>query len=110
MQIVISREAAYETLKAFGRMSESGHPGLQFTDLNSDKSPMQRGYASFIRRSAEVDRILRLLDGMIVRHRISSVVVSDASEESRGVFDAGSQGREPIETELLALQGELVSM
>ena len=110
MQIVISREAAYETLKAFGRMSESGHPGLQFTDLNSDKSPMQRGYASFIRRSAEVDRILRLLDGMIVRHRISSVVVSDASEESRGVFDAGSQGREPIETELLALEGELVSM
>lgn len=110
MQIVISREAAYETIKAFGRMSESGHPGLQFTDLNADKSPMQKHYAPYIRRSAEVDRILRLLDGMIVRNHVTSVTVGDASEESRGIFDPGAQGREPIEAELLALEKELVSM
>eukprot|EP01043_Picozoa_sp_COSAG02_P002569 COSAG02_NODE_59_length_43585_cov_39.087752_30_plen_916_part_00 len=110
MQIVISREAAYETIKAFGRMSESGHPGLQFTDLNADKTPMQKHYAPYIRRSAEVDRILRLLDGMIARNHVTSVTVGDASEESRGIFDTGAQGREPIEQELLALEKELVSM
>ena len=110
MQIVISREAAYETVKAFGRMSESGHPGLQFTDLNADKTPMTKHYASYIRRSTEVDRILRLLDGMIGKHHITSVVIGDASEESRGIFDPGAQGREPIEQELLSLEGELVTM
>ena len=110
MQIVISREAAYETIKAFGRMSESGHPGLQFTDLNADKPPMTKHYASYIKRSTEVDRILRLLDGMIGKHHVTSVVIGDASEESRGIFDPGAQGREPIEQELLSLEGELVTM
>ena len=110
MQIVISREAAYETIKAFGRMSESGHPGLQFKDLNANTTPMQKHYAPYIRRSAEVDRILRLLDGMIQRHHVTSVTVGDASEESRGIFESGAQGREPIEQELQALEKELVSM
>ena len=73
-------------------MSESGHPGLQFTDLNAEKSPMQKHCAPYIRRSAEVDRILRLLDGMIERNHVTSVTIGDASEESRGIFDTGTQG------------------
>jgi hypothetical protein len=110
MQVVISREAAYETIKQLGLLSGCGHPGLEFTDLNFTKTQFQRHYAPYIKRCLEIDRILRLLGSMVAKYRIAAEYVGDAAEETRGLFDGGAQGREPIESELFSLEGELVTM
>ncbi|KAL5231890.1 hypothetical protein ABZP36_030666 [Zizania latifolia] len=67
VQIIIPAEAAHLAVSHLGGLGL-----VQFKDLNADKSPFQRTYASQIKRCGEMSRKLRFLKEQMLKAAIST--------------------------------------
>ena len=67
VQFFIQSDAAHDTLH------EVGHVGaIQFKDLNVDKSAFQRIFVQDVRKCDDMLRIVRYLQGMLERDKLTS--------------------------------------
>ncbi|WJX42220.1 V-type proton ATPase subunit a2 [Trifolium repens] len=66
VQLIILIESAHRSISYLGDLSL-----FQFKDLNEDKSPFQRTYASQVKRCGEMTRTLRLFKEQMMKAGIS---------------------------------------
>ncbi|TKY75208.1 V-type proton ATPase subunit a3 [Spatholobus suberectus] len=96
VQLIIPIESAHRSISYLGDL------GLfQFKDLNADKSPFQRTYATQIKRCGEVARRLRLF-----KEQMTKAGVSPSVRSTR----AGDVDLENLEVKLEELEAELLEI
>ncbi|KAI3861598.1 hypothetical protein MKW98_000550 [Papaver atlanticum] len=96
VQLIIPIESAHQTVSYLGDLGL-----LQFKDLNSDKSPFQRTYASQIKRCGEMARKLRFFKEQMSK----GGVVPSARAMSRADIDM-----DDLEIKLGELESELIEI
>ncbi|XP_007042074.2 PREDICTED: V-type proton ATPase subunit a3 isoform X1 [Theobroma cacao] len=96
VQLIIPIESAHLTVAYLGDLGI-----LQFKDLNSEKSPFQRTYASQIKKCGEMARKLRFFKEQMVKAGFSPSTKSEA----RGDIDV-----DDLEVKLGELEAELIEM
>ncbi|CAL5205413.1 unnamed protein product [Lathyrus oleraceus] len=95
-QLIIPIEAAHQTISYLGDL------GLfQFKDLNGDKSPFQRTYASQVKRCGEMTRAMRLFKEQMTK--------ADISPTTRLTRNAGVD-LEKLESKLAELEVDLLEI
>ncbi|KAG0473082.1 hypothetical protein HPP92_014939 [Vanilla planifolia] len=96
VQIIIPMESSHLTVSYLGDLGL-----LQFKDLNADKSPFQRTYASQIKKCGEMARKLRFFKEQTLKACISA---SEASLTRSNIgFDELEVKLEDLETELIEI-------
>ncbi|KAG0474818.1 hypothetical protein HPP92_014504 [Vanilla planifolia] len=96
VQIIIPMESSHLTVSYLGDLGL-----LQFKDLNADKSPFQRTYASQIKKCGEMARKLRFFKEQMLKACISA---SEASLTRSNIgFDELEVKLEDLETELIEI-------
>lgn len=96
VQVIIPIESAHQTVANLGDLGL-----IQFKDLNADKSPFQRTYATQIKRCAEMARKLRFF-----REQMSKAgLLPSAKSLSRADIDM-----DDLEVKLGELEAELIEL
>ncbi|XP_073224501.1 V-type proton ATPase subunit a2-like [Cicer arietinum] len=96
VQLIIPIESAHRSISYIGDLAL-----FQFKDLNEDKSPFQRTYASQVKRCGEMARTLRLFKEQMMKAGISP--------STRSTRDDGLD-LEYLEVKLAELEAELLEM
>jgi V-type H+-transporting ATPase subunit a len=95
IQIIIPIEAAHLTVAYLGDLGL-----IQFKDLNGDKSPFQRTYATQVKRSGEMARKLRFFKDQMAKAGISPTI--SVTQTDKNVDN--------LEVKLGDLEAELIEM
>ncbi|XP_059653743.1 V-type proton ATPase subunit a3-like [Cornus florida] len=96
VQLIITIESAHQTIAYLGDLGL-----IQFKDLNAEKSPFQRTYATQIKRCGEMARKLRF-----IREQMSKAGLSPSTKSiSRADIDL-----DDLEVKLGELEAELIEM
>ncbi|XP_058780761.1 V-type proton ATPase subunit a2-like [Vicia villosa] len=94
-QLIIPIESAHRTISYLGDL------GLfQFKDLNEDKSPFQRTYASQVKRCGEMTRTMRLFKEQMTKAGISPSTLSTPADADL----------EKLEVKLAELEADLLEI
>ncbi|XP_022769093.1 V-type proton ATPase subunit a3-like [Durio zibethinus] len=96
VQLIIPIESAHRTISYLGDLGF-----FQFKDLNSEKSPFQRTYASQIKRCGEMARKLRFFKDQMTKAGLSPSVRSAMND---------SVDLDNLEVKLGELESELIEM
>ncbi|XP_027356155.1 V-type proton ATPase subunit a3-like isoform X2 [Abrus precatorius] len=95
LQLIIPVESAHLTVSYLGDLGL-----LQFKDLNADKSPFQRAYATQIKRCGEMARKLRIFKEQMLKDGVSPTI--STTQQDVNIDD--------LEVKLTELESELTEI
>jgi len=109
VQITMQREAAHDTIAAFGELGL-----VEFKDLSSELNAYQRQYANEVKRCEELERVLRYFEKQLNESEINRVALSSVEAGEPEKFHGDMFALETTflekEQELLQLQSSLEQM
>jgi V-type H+-transporting ATPase subunit a len=109
VQVTMQREAAHDTVAAFGELGL-----IEFKDLSADLNAYQRQYANEIKRCEELERVLRYFDRQLKSSDIERATLSMVQESPENVLTGDlfvlETDFEEKEKELLQLNSNLEQM